>query len=75
MFLDKTEHIIYTKKSFVNMINTRRIKWVYEHFGLACAIKSGAIDLVALMAFAGYCLTLPLQFIWILFRGRSKENL
>ena len=61
--------------NIVCMINIKRIKWVYEHFGLAMAIKSAAIDLVALMAFAGYCLTLPLQFIWILFRGRSKENL
>ena len=48
------------------MINTRRIKWVYEHFGLASAVKSAAIDLVALMAFAGYCLTLPFQFFWLL---------
>jgi hypothetical protein len=57
------------------MINIQRIKWFYEHFGLAMAIKSAAIDIVALMAFAGYCLTLPFQFLWILCRGRGKGRL
>lgn len=50
------------------MVNIERIKWVYEHFGLASAVKSAAIDLVALMAFAGYCLTLPFQFLWLLYK-------
>lgn len=54
------------------MLNIQRIKWFYEHFGLASAIKSAAIDIVALMAFAGYCLTLPFQFFWLLWRGREK---
>ena len=54
--------------NIVCMINIKRIKWVYEHFGLAMAIKSAAIDLVALMAFAGYCLTLPFQFLWLLYK-------
>ena len=57
------------------MINIRRIIWTYHHFGLWCAVKSAAIDIVALMAFAGYCLTLPFQFIWILCRGRGKGRL
>lgn len=57
------------------MVNIERIKWVYEHFGLASAVKSAAIDIVALLAFTGYCLTLPLQFLWILFRGRSIDKL
>ena len=50
------------------MINTKRIIWFYEHFGLASAIKSAAIDIVAILAFAGYCLTLPFQFFWLLYR-------
>ena len=50
------------------MVNIERIKWVYEHFGLASAVKSAAIDIVALLGFAGYCLTLPFQFIWLLYR-------
>ena len=58
------------------MINTRRIKWVYEHCGLAAAIevaiKFVAIDIVAILAFAGYCLTLPFQFFWLLWRGLEK---
>ena len=61
------------------MVNIERIKLVYDHCGLAAAIevaiKFVAIDIVSIMAFAGYCLTLPFQFFWILFRGRSKENL
>ena len=57
------------------MLNIQRIKWFYEHFGLWSAIKSAAIDIVALMAFAGYCLTLPFQFLWILCRGRGEGRL
>ena len=50
------------------MINTRRIIWFYQNFGLWGAVKSAAIDIVALLGFAGYCLTLPFQFIWLLYR-------
>ena len=50
------------------MLNIQRIIWTYEHFGLWCAVKSAAIDIVALMAFAGYCLTLPFRFFWLLYR-------
>ena len=61
------------------MANIERIKLVYDHCGLAAAIevaiKFVAIDIISIMAFAGYCMTLPFQFLWILFRGRSKENL
>ena len=55
------------------MINIERIKWVYENFGLEAAIKSACIDIVALLAFMGYCLTLPFQFLWLLFRGKKKD--
>ena len=57
------------------MINIRRIKWFYENFGLWCAVRSAGIDIVALLAFAGYCLTLPLQFLWILWRQIRKGKL
>ena len=60
------------------MANIERIKLVYDHCGLAAAIevaiKFVVIDLVAIGAFAGYCLTLPFQFFMILFRGISKKN-
>ena len=51
------------------MINYTRIKWMYENFGMASAIRSAAIDIVALLAYTGYCLTLPFQFFWMLYRG------
>ncbi len=47
------------------MINIERIKWMYENFGLAAAIRSACIDIVALLGFMGYCLTLPFQFVKI----------
>ncbi len=46
---------------------------MYEHFGIVSAIKSAAIDIVALLAYMGYCLTLPFQFLWILYRGRKDK--
>ena len=56
------------------MIDIKRIKWVYENWGLAAAIRSACIDIVALLAFTGYCLTLPFQFVWLLLRGKSKDK-
>ena len=61
------------------MANIERIKLVYDHCGLAAAIevaiKFVAIDLVAIGAFAGYCLTLPFQFFWLLWRGCGKGKI
>jgi len=50
------------------MLNIQRIKWFYEHFGLGMAIRSAGIDIVALLAFAGYLMTLPFLFFWLLYR-------
>ena len=54
------------------MANIERIKLVYDHCGLAAAIevaiKFVAIDIVSIMAFAGYLITLPFQFFWLLYR-------
>ena len=54
------------------MANIERIKLVYDHCGLAAAIevaiKFVVIDIMAILAFAGYCLTLPFQFFWLLYR-------
>ena len=61
------------------MANINYIRVVYHHCGLAAAIevaiKFVVIDLVAIGVFAGYCLTLPFQFIWILCRGLGKGKL
>lgn len=51
------------------MLNYTRIKWMYEHCGLAMAVRSAGYDILAILAYIGYCLTLPFRFLWILFRG------
>lgn len=51
------------------MLNITRIRWMYEHFGLGMAVRSAAYDLLAILAYIGYCLTLPFQFFWILWKG------
>ena len=60
------------KKGVRHMINIQRIIWTYHNFGVGMAIRSAAIDIVALLAFTGYCLTLPFQFFWILWRQIRK---
>lgn len=45
------------------MLNIRRIRWAYDNFGLAGAIKSAAIDILAILLFMGYALTIPIQFV------------
>ena len=57
------------------MINYTRIKWMYENFGVGMAIRSAAIDIIAILAFTGYCLTLPFQFFWILWRQIRKGKI
>lgn len=61
------------------MANINYIRVVYHHCGLAAAIEVAikfiAIDIVSILAFAGYCLTLPFQFIWILCRGSGEGRL
>ena len=48
---------------------------MYENFGVASAIRSATIDIIALLAFTGYCLTLPFQFFGILWRQIRKSKL
>lgn len=50
------------------MLNIGRIKWMYENFGMGMAIRSAAIDVVALLIYIGYTLTLPFRFFSILWR-------
>ena len=61
------------------MANIERIKLVYDHCGLASAIevaiKFVAIDIMAILAFAGYLMTLPFQFFWLLWRGCGKGKI
>jgi hypothetical protein len=56
------------------MINIERIRWIYENFGLAAAIKSAAYDLVASLAFMGYCLTLPYKFVKLVVQNMKKGS-
>ena len=51
------------------MLNITRIKWMYENFGVGMAVRSVAYDLLAILAYIYYCLTLPFQFFWILCKG------
>ena len=58
----------------MDMINIGRIRWMYENFGLAAAIKSAAYDLVAILAFMGYCLTLPYKFVKLVVQNIKKDS-
>ena len=58
----------------MDMINIGRIRWMYEKFGLAAAIKSAAYDLVAILAFMGYCLTLPYKFVKLVVQNIKKDS-
>lgn len=48
---------------------------MYEHFGVVCALKSIGYDLITILAYMGYCLTLPFRFLWMLFKGCKKGKL
>ena len=50
------------------MINIKRIKWMYANFGMGMAIRSAAIDFVALFIYICYCLMLFIRFIYLLLK-------
>ena len=56
------------------MINIECIKWMYENFGLAAVIESAAYDLIATLAFIGYCLTLPYRFVKLFIQNMKKRS-
>lgn len=45
------------------MLNIRRIRWTYEHFGLVSAIRMAWYDVAAMLLYILYALTLPVQFV------------
>ena len=63
------------KKGVRHMINIGRIRWMYENFGVWMAIRSVAYDIEAILIYIGYCLTLPFQFVLILWRQIRKSLL
>lgn len=66
----------YIINNIMPMLNIRRIKWMYENFGVTAAVKSATYDLIAVFAYMGYCLTLPYQFVKILVQNiRSPKKI
>ena len=57
----------------ISTISIKRLIWAYENCGLWMAIKWAGYDIIAILRFAGYCLTLPFQFIWIMLTGKYKR--
>ena len=57
------------------MINIEHIKWIYQHFGVVMALRSAVYDILADLAYICYCITLPIQFVWILYRVSRKDKL
>ena len=56
------------------MINIRRTIWIYENFGIASACKALVYDIEALLLYIIYTMTLPFQFVWILYRVSRKDK-
>lgn len=56
------------------ILNIRRIEWMYENFGVLAAVKSATYDLIAFLAYMGYCLTLPYQFVKILVQNIKSSK-
>ena len=56
------------------MINLKQTRWIYQHFGAVCAFKAFVYDVEALLLYILYTMTLPFQFVWILYRGSRKDK-
>ena len=48
--------------------------WMYDNIGLEAAIKSAGIDVLALLAFMGFCLTLPYHFVRIVVQNLRRKK-
>ena len=53
----------------VSSTSIKRLIWTYANFGLWMTIKCIGLDIVAILAYVGFCLTLPFKFIWLLFKN------
>ena len=56
-----------------HIINIKQLIWAYENFGLGVAIRFFAYGVIAILAFMGYCLTLPFRFIWLVWKNLRKK--
>lgn len=56
-----------------HIINIKQLIWAYENFGLGAAIRFFAYGIIAILAFIGYCLTLPFRFIWLVWKNLRKK--
>ena len=56
------------------MLNIKRTIWIYEHCGMACAVKCVCYDIIAILAYVGYCSTLPFRFVWRVCEGKVKAE-
>ena len=53
----------------VSSISIKRLIWTYANFGLWMTIKCIGLDIITILAYVGYFLTLPFQFIWLFFKN------
>ena len=56
-----------------HIINIKQLIWAYENFGFGAAIRFFAYGVIAILAFMGYCLTLPFRFIWLVWKNLRKK--
>ena len=56
-----------------HVINVKQLIWAYKNFGLGMAIRFFAYGVIAILAFMGYCLTLPFRFIWLVWKNLKKK--
>lgn len=56
-----------------HVINVKQLIWAYKNFGLGMAVRFFAYGVIAILAFMGYCLTLPFRFIWLVWKNLKKK--
>ena len=56
-----------------HVINVKQLIWAYKNFGLGMAVRFFDYGVITILAFMGYCLTLPFRFIWLVWKNLKKK--
>lgn len=58
----------------VSPISVKRLIWTYENFGLWAAVRCLGYDMIGILAYIGFCLTLPFQFLWLVWKNLTRKK-
>lgn len=58
----------------VSSMSIKRLIWTYENLGLWAAVRCLGYDIIGILAYIGFCLTLPFHFLWLFWKNLTGKK-